>query len=139
MAKGVHGNRFVLVGIATSAILVSVIGYLLTKANLTDAARATLWMVGSLNGRDWSQVWRCCASAPCSSPSSSDMAAACGCWRWARTRRLPLGVRVERTRLTALTCAVLLAAGATAAAGPIAFVALSAAADRPAADPVARP
>lgn len=124
--KGVHGNRFVLVGIATSAILVSVIGYLLTKANLTDAARATLWMVGSLNGRDWSQVWPLLCVCAVLVPVLLGQGRGLRMLEMGEDAATALGVRVERTRLTALTCAVLLAAGATAAAGPIAFVALSA-------------
>jgi iron complex transport system permease protein len=55
--QGVHGYRLVLVGIGVSAMLTAVNGYLLTKADLVDATRAVVWMTGSLNGRDWSQVW----------------------------------------------------------------------------------
>ncbi|GAA0405300.1 iron chelate uptake ABC transporter family permease subunit [Streptomyces luteireticuli] len=124
--KGVHGQRFVLVGIAMSAILVSVIGYLLTKADLTDAARATLWMVGSLNGRDWSQVWPLLCVCAVLVPVLLGQGRGLRMLEMGEDAAHALGVRVERTRLTALTCAVLLAAAATSAAGPIAFVALSA-------------
>ncbi|MGX1489368.1 ABC-type cobalamin/Fe3+-siderophores transport system ATPase subunit [Streptomyces tendae] len=55
--RGVHGYRLVLVGIGMSAIMTAVNGYLLTKADMVDAARAVVWMTGSLSGRDWEQVW----------------------------------------------------------------------------------
>lgn len=47
--RGVHGFRLVLVGIGVAAVLTAVIHYLITKADLVDATRATLWMTGSLD------------------------------------------------------------------------------------------
>ncbi|CAM5740332.1 iron chelate uptake ABC transporter family permease subunit [Streptomyces hirsutus] len=55
--RGVHGYRLVLVGIGVSAVVTAVNGYLLTKSDIVDAARAIVWMTGSLDGRDWDQVW----------------------------------------------------------------------------------
>src|SRR5690606_18076929 len=55
--RGVHGYRLVLVGIGVSAIVTAVNGYLLTKSDIVDAARAIVWITGSLDGRDWAQVW----------------------------------------------------------------------------------
>ncbi|MEV0323419.1 FecCD family ABC transporter permease [Streptomyces sp. NPDC050658] len=124
--QGVHGFRLVLVGIGVSAFLVAVNGYLLTKADLVDAARAVVWMTGSLNGRDWEQVWPlfwlCVILVPL-------------VMAYARPLRMlemgddvgyALGVPVERTRLVLMGSAVLLTAAATAAAGPVSFVALTA-------------
>ncbi|MBQ1012895.1 iron chelate uptake ABC transporter family permease subunit, partial [Micromonospora sp. M51] len=51
--RGVHGYRLILVGIGVAAILTGVNGYLLTRAPLMDAARAVLWLTGSLDGRGW--------------------------------------------------------------------------------------
>ncbi|WP_171171612.1 iron chelate uptake ABC transporter family permease subunit [Streptomyces sp. I05A-00742] len=124
--KGVHGNRFVLVGIAMTAILTSVIGYLLTQADLNDATRATVWMVGSLNGRDWSQVWPLLCAFAVLVPVVLGQGRGLRMLEMGDDTAYALGVRVERTRLVSLTAAVLLTAAATAAAGPIAFVALSA-------------
>ncbi|MGI5337145.1 FecCD family ABC transporter permease [Streptomyces sp. CA-181903] len=124
--KGVHGQRFVLVGIGMTAILTSVVGYLLTQADLNDATRATTWMVGSLNGRDWDQVWPLLAVCAVLVPVVLSQGRDLRMLEMGDDTAYALGVRVERTRLVALTAAVLLTAAATAAAGPIAFVALSA-------------
>ncbi|MCA6096277.1 iron chelate uptake ABC transporter family permease subunit [Streptomyces sp. SCA3-4] len=124
--KGVHGYRFVLVGIAMAAILTAVIGYLLTKANLTDAARATTWMVGSLNGRDWDQVWPLLAACTVLVPLVLGHSRSLRMLEMGDDAAYALGVPVERTRLVTMTAAVLLTSAATAAAGPIAFVALAA-------------
>ncbi|MFI9204643.1 FecCD family ABC transporter permease [Streptomyces sp. NPDC053048] len=124
--KGVHGYRFVLVGIAMAAILVAVIGYLLTKANLTDAARATTWMVGSLNGRDWDQVRPLLAACAVLVPLVLGHGRALRMLEMGDDSAYALGVPVERTRLITMAAAVLLTAAATAAAGPIAFIALAA-------------
>ncbi|MFC5803479.1 FecCD family ABC transporter permease [Streptomyces formicae] len=124
--RGVHGYRLVLVGIGVAAMLTGVIHYLLTKANLVDATRAVLWMTGSLDGRDWSQFWPLLAVCAVLIPL---------CLAFGRPLRMlemgddaayALGVRVEWTRAVLIASAVLLTAVATAAAGPVAFVALSA-------------
>ncbi|MFE0738125.1 FecCD family ABC transporter permease [Streptomyces sp. NPDC058855] len=124
--KGVHGYRLVLVGIGAAAMLTSVIHYLITKANLVDATRATVWMTGSLDGRDWAQFWPllivCCVLLPL----------VLGHGRALRMLEMgddaayALGVKVERTRILLMASAVLLVAVATSAAGPIVFVSLSA-------------
>ncbi|MGC5000440.1 MULTISPECIES: FecCD family ABC transporter permease [unclassified Streptomyces] len=124
--QGVHGYRLVLVGIGVSAVLTAVNGYLITKADMVDAARAVVWMTGSLSGRDWTQVWPllilCAVLVP--------LVLANG--RGLRMLEMgddvahALGVRVHRVRLVLMVCAVLLTAAATAAAGPVGFVALTA-------------
>ncbi|CAM5713135.1 Iron complex transport system permease protein OS=Streptomyces violarus OX=67380 GN=FHS41_006507 PE=3 SV=1 [Streptomyces violarus] len=42
--RGVHGYRLAPVGIGVSAIVTAVNGYLLTKSDIVDAARAVVWM-----------------------------------------------------------------------------------------------
>ncbi|MET8117291.1 MULTISPECIES: FecCD family ABC transporter permease [Streptomyces] len=124
--RGVHGYRLVLVGIGVSAIVTAVNGYLLTKSDIVDAARAIVWMTGSLEGRDWDQVWPllalCAVLVPLVLANS----------RGLRTMEMgddvsyALGVRVERVRLVLMLSAVLLTASATAASGPVGFIALTA-------------
>ncbi|MCP3770662.1 FecCD family ABC transporter permease [Streptomyces sp. MAR25Y5] len=124
--RGVHGYRLVLVGIGVSAIVTAVNGYLLTKSDIVDAARAIVWMTGSLEGRDWDQVWPllalCAVLVPLVLANS----------RGLRTMEMgddvsyALGVRVEGVRLVLMLSAVLLTASATAASGPVGFIALTA-------------
>ncbi|GHE01757.1 FecCD family ABC transporter permease [Streptomyces alanosinicus] len=124
--QGVHGYRLVLVGIGVSAIATAVNGYLLTKADLVDAARAVVWMTGSLNGRDWDQVRPLLALCAVLVPLVLANARGLRMMEMGDDVANALGVRVQRVRLVLMVCAVLLVAAATAAAGPVSFVALTA-------------
>ncbi|MFI6444092.1 FecCD family ABC transporter permease [Kitasatospora sp. NPDC050543] len=124
---GVHGHRLVLVGIGSAAILTGVNSYLLTRAQLTEAARAVLWLTGSLDGRGWGDARPLLVALAVLVPL-----VLLGCGRAMQLMELgddaanALGVPVERLRLTLLASAVLLASLAAAAAGPVSFVALTA-------------
>ena len=87
---------------------------------------AQVWLVGSLNGRSWAQLWPVLGvvrDLPAAADDGRPAARPAGDGR----RRGPaLGVRADRTRIVVVMLAVALAAGATATAGPIAFVALAA-------------
>ncbi|MGV9274602.1 FecCD family ABC transporter permease [Streptomyces griseosporeus] len=122
--QGVHGYRLVLVGIGVNAVAVAVNGYLLTKADLVDAARAVVWMTGSLNGRGWEQVWPLTLLCAVLVPLVLANARGLRMMEMGDDLSHALGVRVERVRALLMVAAVLLTAAATAAAGPVAFVAL---------------
>ncbi|MEV2203804.1 iron chelate uptake ABC transporter family permease subunit [Streptomyces fradiae] len=124
--RGVHGFRIVLIGIGLAAMLTAVIHYLITKANLVDATRAVVWLTGSLEGRDWEQFWPLLAVTAVLLPVVLAYGRPLRMLEMGDDAAYALGVRVERVRMTQLVCAVLLVASATAAAGPITFVALSA-------------
>ncbi|MEU1003416.1 FecCD family ABC transporter permease [Streptomyces tibetensis] len=124
--RGVHGYRLVLVGIGVSAIVTAVNGYLLTKSDIVDAARAVVWMTGSLDGRDWDQVWPLLALTAVLVPLVLVNARGLRMMEMGDDVSYALGVRVERVRLLLMVAAVLLTASATAAAGPVSFVALTA-------------
>ncbi len=96
------------------------------RQSLTDAARATTWMVGSLNGRDWDQVWPLAGACALLVPLVLGHGRSLRMLEMGDDAAYALGVPVERTRLVTMAGAVLLTAAATAAAGPIAFVALAA-------------
>lgn len=123
---GITGDRLVLVGIGITAVLMSGVHYLLTRAHITDAARAQVWLTGSLNGRGWGEVGTVALALLLLAP----VALACG--RGLRSLQLgddtarALGVRVDALRAVLVLTGVGLAAMATSAAGPIAFVALAA-------------
>lgn len=124
--RGVHGYRLVLVGIGVAAMLTAGNNYLLTKASLVDAARATLWMTGSLDGCDWEQVWPLLGMLVLVLPLVFAHARPLRMLEMGDDAAYALGAPVERTRLVLMGSGVLLIAVATAAAGPISFVALSA-------------
>ncbi|MFC5148470.1 FecCD family ABC transporter permease [Streptomyces aureoversilis] len=124
--KGINGYRLVLVGIGAAAVLTGLRDYLMTKADLVDAARSMIWMVGSLNGRDWAQVWPLLCAVAVLLPLVLGYGRALRMLEMGDDAAHALGVRAERTRLVVMACAVLLTAAATAAAGPVGFVALAA-------------
>lgn len=57
VGRGAVGYRLVLVGIGLNAMLWAVNWYLLVRADLEDAMSAQVWLIGSLNGRSWGEVW----------------------------------------------------------------------------------
>ncbi|MEU6092205.1 iron chelate uptake ABC transporter family permease subunit [Streptomyces sp. NPDC047085] len=124
--RGVHGYRLVLVGIGVSAIVTAINGYLLTVSDIVDAARAVVWMTGSLGGRDWDQVWPLLGLCAVLVPIVLANARGLRMMEMGDDVANALGVRVERVRALLMMAAVLLTATATAAAGPVAFVALTA-------------
>ena len=125
--RGLHGHRLILVGIGTTAILTGVNGYLLTRGELMEAARALLWLTGSLDGRGWEHALPLLAGlavlVPLTIPGS---ALALRVTEMGDDLASGLGVRVHRLRLVLLTAAALLTSFAAATAGPVNFVALTA-------------
>jgi iron complex transport system permease protein len=121
--QGVTGYRLVLVGVAMTAMLTSVVSYGLTSAEVYDAREALVWLTGSLNARTWDTVTNLGAGMAVLVP----LALFAGRWLSALqvgddTAR-GLGVAVERSRLALVLVATGLAAAATAAVGPVVFVA----------------
>ena len=54
---GLHGYRLVLIGIGLAAFTNAGVSYALTKGRIFEVSQAYVWLVGSLNGRGWDQVW----------------------------------------------------------------------------------
>ncbi|AWL42045.1 MULTISPECIES: FecCD family ABC transporter permease [Streptomyces] len=122
--RGIDGFRLILIGISVSAVMEALTTWLLVSADIRDVARAQAWLVGSLDNRSWDEVgtafWcvlvlvvvvACAAFQFKPMHLGDDVAAG-------------LGVRYTRVRAVLLLCAVLLAAAAVSAAGPVPFVAL---------------
>ncbi len=124
--RGVHGFRLIIVGIAISAVLASVNTWLMLTADLEIAMTAAAWGAGSLAGIGWEQVG--IGSTVVVLLLTVLVALAPG------LRQLELGddvaratgVRAESLRMRVIVIGVALTAVVTAAAGPIAFIALAA-------------
>lgn len=121
--NGVAGIRLILVGIGVSAMLESVIAYILSQAPAWSLQEAIRWLTGSVNGAQLGQA----------APLLLALAVFGGLLL-SRTRDLEalrlgddmaaaLGVGVSRTRVMVIIAAVGTIASATAVTGPIAFVA----------------
>jgi iron complex transport system permease protein len=121
---GVDGYRLVLIGIAIAALGTATTAWLLTRARITDAAQAFAWLTGSLNGRDWHHVVPVAAALLVCAVAAAPLARTLDALRFDDDTVRALGVRAEVGRAGLVTVAVALAAVATAAAGPVTFVAL---------------
>ncbi len=123
---GVSGPRLVLIGIAISALLASVNSYLITRAKLADAVAAQVWLIGSLNSRGWQEVRPLALALVILVPLTLWLGRRLAYLELGTDTAQALGVDVERSRLALIAVGAALAAVATAAAGPIGFVALTA-------------
>lgn len=124
--NGMDGYRLVLVGIGVSAICTNLKFWLLTVGDVNDTSRAMVWISGSLNGRGWEHVVPIAIALALLVPPALLGAASLGALRFGDDTVTALGVRTNLARGLLILTAVLLAATATASAGPIAFVALAA-------------
>jgi iron complex transport system permease protein len=122
--KGVHGFRLVLVGIGVDVMLIAVVHWLLVVAQVFEAARAYVWLNGSLNGRGWEDVVPVGIALVVLVPAALLLAHVLGALQFGDDTARGLGIPVDRARTALLVVAVGLASVATAAAGPVAFVAL---------------
>jgi iron complex transport system permease protein len=122
--RGVTGYRLVLVGIGITAVLSSITSYLLTRAEIFDAQRATVWLTGSLNGRGWEHVRPVSVALLVLVPVALALARHLRMLELGDDAAKGLGTRVEWSRGALVLVATALAALATASAGPIGFVAL---------------
>jgi iron complex transport system permease protein len=122
--RGTTGYRFILVGVGVAAMCTSITDFLMTRAQVFEAQRAMGWLVGSLNDRDWSQVWPLAIVLAVLTPVAVLLGP------WLRQLQLGdevatgLGTPVRFAHLALLVTGVGMATFATAAAGPVLFVAL---------------
>jgi iron complex transport system permease protein len=121
---GLDGYRLVLVGVAVDAAALAVTDWLLVRAQVAEAARATVWLVGSLNARGWEHVVPVAIALAVLVPPALLLAARVGVLQLGDDTARGLGLPLGATRALVVVLAVGLAAVATACAGPIAFVAL---------------
>ncbi len=123
---GTSGYRLILIGIAISFLLISVIDYLLARARIEEAQEATRWLLGSLNGRNWDDVVPLAISLLVFLPFAIPAGRALRALELGDDAAYALGLRVERSRLALVGLAVGLVSVTTVAVGPIGFIALTA-------------
>ncbi|RJT87974.1 iron ABC transporter permease [Cryobacterium melibiosiphilum] len=124
--RGFAGTRLILIGIGVAAMLDSLVSYVLSRAVSWDLQMAMQWLTGSLNGATWRSVVPvvlvCTVLIPVLLLNERHL----GVLRLGDDSAAALGVPVQRTRIVLIVGAVALLAVATAASGPIAFVAFMA-------------
>lgn len=120
---GAVGTRLILIGIGVSAMLQSVVAYVLSQAPAWSLQEAMRWMTGSLNGAQLAQALPLGLSVVVFGGVLVLFRRDIDALRLGDDTAAALGTPVARTRIGLILCAVGLIAVATAITGPIAFVA----------------
>lgn len=120
---GVAGTRLILVGIGISAMLDSIVAFVLTRAPSWDLAEAMRWLTGSVNGAQLSQALPLLVSLAVFGGLLVSRARDLESLRLGDDAAAALGTNVPLTRVLVVVAAVGLIAVATAVTGPVAFVA----------------
>lgn len=123
---GFAGIRLILIGIGVGAMLQSVISYVLSRAAQWDIQTAMRWISGSLNNASWDDIVPLALVSAVILPFLFAQAKSLGMLQLGDDSATGLGIRVTTTRVLFIIGAVALLAVATAATGPIAFVAFMA-------------
>lgn len=121
--RGIEGFRLILVGIAVNALLGALTTWLLVLGDIREVARATVWLNGSLAGRDWDHVWPVAVALGVVGTVALASTFQLSALRLGEDTARVLGVRVQLSQAVLLVASVLLAAMCVTAAGPIGFVA----------------
>ncbi|MFE6963714.1 FecCD family ABC transporter permease [Agromyces sp. NPDC057679] len=122
--QGLHGIRFVLVGVGLAYVCASLIAWLLARADVRQAQTALLWTVGSVSDVRGDELWLLAAGLALGCLLVALSARGIAVLGLGDERAASLGMRANANRGLLLLAAVLLIALGTSVAGPIAFVAL---------------
>lgn len=122
--RGVQGFRLIIVGIGVGAMLSSLNTYLLIRSGTETAMMATAWGVGSLSALGMAQLVPFVVVFVLLLPALGAVAGPLQQLELGDDAARALGVRAEPVRASASVAGVACTALVTAAAGPIAFIAL---------------
>lgn len=126
LRNGLDGLRLVLIGVGLGSLLLSFNSMLIVQADIYDAQEAGSWLVGNLAGAQWDQIGRLALLVGAACLGAVALSRPLTIAELSDDTARGLGQRTDRVRLAAIVVGVLLSSLAVAAAGPIAFVALTA-------------
>uniref|UniRef100_UPI003D92EB6E FecCD family ABC transporter permease n=1 Tax=Gordonia sp. B7-2 TaxID=3420932 RepID=UPI003D92EB6E len=121
---GISPFRLVLIGVGMTWMLQALTSFLLTRAEINDVANAQVWLVGSVSGATWSQVWPVAGGLAVGIVIVALLSRQIDALSLGPDLARALGVRTTAMSTTILLVAVGVTALSVSAAGPIAFVAL---------------
>jgi iron complex transport system permease protein len=121
--NGVTPYRMVLIGIGLAALLSAAISYMFTHARIEAVKQALAWLVGTLNGATYDQLAPLAIAMLVIAPLTLGLLRVLSNLELGDDTAKSLGTRVELSRLGLILAGVALAAFATAAIGPVSFVA----------------
>jgi iron complex transport system permease protein len=121
---GATGLRPLLVGVGISAFFGGLTSWMLIIASIDTAARANVWLTGTLTGRSWFEVATVATPVVLVGLVLVPFATRLPTIELGSDMASSLGVRVTRSTAGLLSLAVILAAVCASAVGPIGFIAL---------------
>ncbi len=120
---GAAGYRLILVGVGFAAVMQALVTFLMTRADVRTASQVLVWLNGSLNSSNWDRAAVLALALLVLLPVTAVLARRLRGLELGEDTAAGLGLRVEASKLGLLVAGVALAAAATAAAGPVAFIA----------------
>jgi iron complex transport system permease protein len=117
-------HRIVLVGVICNAAFLGLVQWGLTVGDVDQAAKAAVFLAGSLHGRGWEHVVAVGLAVAALLPLALLMRRSLDALQLGDDTAVTLGVPVARVRLGLFIIAFALAGTAVAAAGAVSFVAL---------------
>ena len=117
------GNRFVLIGLGISVLAISLTHYILQRISIYSAADAAIWLTGSVGQATWQRIGMLSGVLLVLLPLLMLVHRNLHMMALGNDLAQGLGVPTGLTRWGCLCLAVVLAAFAVAATGPVAFVA----------------
>lgn len=121
--KVFSGGRLILIGIGVQVMLNAVVSYLILVGAQQDIPTAFRWLNGSLNGVQMSELWPLILCVIICTPVLLFFGRHLSLLELGEEAASTLGIHTGKTRILLSVGAVLLSAAATAATGPISFVA----------------
>lgn len=124
--RGIRIYRLVLIGIGMGFLVRAGVEYLVIRSEVTELARAAVWLTGSLSGRTWENVAIVGLALGVLGPLAIALEDPLDVLALGDDVAVALGIPVNRLKPALVSIGVGLAALAVAGAGPISFVALMA-------------
>ena len=117
-------QRMILVGVGVGAVLMAGTTFLVVRAEINEAARAILWLTGSVYSSDWGEVRVLAAAMAVLVPAGLVLVWSLRPLQAGDLTARSVGMPLERTRLALIAVGCALSGFAVAVAGPLGFVAL---------------
>lgn len=122
---GGSADRVVLSGVAAMQLFSALTSFVILTAGDAETTRGVLfWLLGSLSGVGWTDVWLCGAVLVVALTVCLAHARTLDAFAFGQDAAATLGVHVARTRLILLSITALLTAALVSSAGAIGFVGL---------------
>ncbi|MFG2499281.1 FecCD family ABC transporter permease [Streptomyces sp. NPDC048441] len=122
---GGSADRVVLSGVAAMQLFSAITSFVIMTAGDAETTRGVLfWLLGSLSGVGWTDVWMCGAVLAVTLTVCLTQSRTLDAFAFGQDAAATLGVHVARTRLILLSTTALLTAALVSSAGAIGFVGL---------------